>query len=156
MNSPSRREVLAIAAVTVSLPLLESAMGTQPFVRAASEPAEVAGFFATTVKPANLKDNEFTAVPGHAILLSRKAKIVAAMSNKCTHNGCTLNPSAGKNILTCTCHKSEFNLDGSVAKAPAKKPLDRYAVRVNDKGFIEIDPGQKLPADDKNAALTIN
>jgi cytochrome b6-f complex iron-sulfur subunit len=156
MNSPSRREVLAVVAVTVSVPVLESALGTLPTAGAATAPAEAAGFFATTFKPAALKDNEFTPVPGRAILLSRKDKMVVAMSSKCTHNACTIIPKSGKNLLTCPCHGSEFNLDGGVAKAPAKNALDRYALRVNDKGLIEVDPGQKLAAGDKNAALTIS
>jgi cytochrome b6-f complex iron-sulfur subunit len=164
MSSPSRREVLAIAAATVSMPLLDSALGTLPSALAAanggngaaSAPAEGPGFFATTFKPAALKDNEFTAIPGHAIVLSRKDKTVAAISNKCTHMGCTINPKAGKDILACSCHGAQFHLDGSVAKAPATVALTHYALRVNDKGLIEIDPGQKLAADNKNAAVTIN
>jgi Rieske Fe-S protein len=162
MLHPSRREVLAIAAVTVSLPLLDSALGTLRSAQAAaargaaaSAPAEVPGFFATTFKPADLKDNEFTAIPNHAIVLSRTGKTVAAISNKCTHKGCTINPKAGKNVLACSCHGAQFNLDGSVAKAPATTPLLRYALRVNAKGLIEIDPGQKLAPDDKAATLTI-
>ena len=164
MNSPSRREVLAIAAVTVSLPLIDSAFGTLPSAfgagrggnSTASAPAEVPGFFATTFKPADLKDNEFTAVPGHAIVLSRKGKTVAAISNTCTHKGCTMNPATGKNLLVCKCHNSQFNPDGTVAKAPATAPLPHYALRVNDKGLLEIDPGQKLAAGDKDAAVTIS
>jgi cytochrome b6-f complex iron-sulfur subunit len=164
MNSPSRREVLAVAAATVSLPLIDSALGTLPSALAAgrggnttaSAPAEVPGFFATTFKPADLKDNEFTAIPGHAIVLSRKGKTVAAISTKCTHRGCTIDPKAGKNVLACQCHGAQYNLDGTVAKAPATKALDRYALRVNDKGLIEVDPGQKVAADDKNATFTIS
>ncbi len=164
MIAPTRREVLAAAAVTATLPLLESALGTLPATHAAarganaiaSAPAEVPGFFATTFKPADLKDNEFTAVPKHSIVLSRKGKTVAAVSNVCTHRGCAIDPKAGANILTCTCHNAQFNLDGTVAKAPATKPLDHFAIRVNDKGLIEIDPGQKLAADDKNATVTVS
>jgi Rieske Fe-S protein len=164
MNSPCRHEVLAVAAVTASVPLLESALGALPAAHAAgrsgngtaSAPAEVPGFFATTFKTNDLKDKEFTPIPNHAIVLSRKDKTVAAISNKCTHRGCTISPKAGKDTLSCACHNAQFNLDGSVAKAPANKPLDRYAIRVNDKGLIEVDPGQKLAADDKNASLTIS
>jgi cytochrome b6-f complex iron-sulfur subunit len=163
MNSPSRREVLAVAATAASLPLIESALGTVPTAlgatrggnNAPSTPPEVPGFFATTFKPADLKDNEFTAIPGHAIVLSRKDKTVAAISNKCTHRGCAINPKAGQKILACPCHGAQYNLDGGVAKAPATKPLDRYVLRVNDKGLIEIDPGQKVAAGDKNATVTI-
>jgi cytochrome b6-f complex iron-sulfur subunit len=163
MSSPSRREILAVAAVTASVPLLESALGTIPAALGAqrggngttSAPAEVPGFFATTFKPADLKDQEFTAIPGHAILLTRNDKSVEAISNKCTHHGCAINPKAGQKILTCQCHGAQYKLDGTVAKAPATKALDRYALRVNDKGLIEVDPGQKVAAGDKSATVTI-
>jgi cytochrome b6-f complex iron-sulfur subunit len=162
MNTPSRREVLAVAALTASVPLLETALNTLPTALGAdrgrgpaSAPAEVPGFFATTFKPADLKENEFTAIPNHSIVLTRKGKTVAALTNICTHQGCAMEPKAGKDTLTCPCHNAAFNLDGTVAKAPARKALDHYALRVNDKGLIEIDPGQKLAADDKNASLNV-
>ena len=163
MESLSRREVLAVAAVTVSIPLLDSALGTTRSACAAAatttapatNAAEKPGWFATTLKPADLKDNEFTAVAGHAIVVSRSDKTVAALSNKCTHKGCAINPKAGAKTLVCPCHKGEFNLDGTVAKAPPTAVLTHYAIRVSDKGVIEIDPGQSLKKDDKDATITI-
>lgn len=166
--SPSRRQVLAAAAATVTLPMLGSAIGALRAAQASattapatargttSAPAEKPGWFATTLKPADLKDKEFTAVAGHVIVLSRTDKTVVALTNKCTHKGCAINPKAGANILTCPCHGAQFNLDGTVAKAPAKLPLDHYAIRVSANGVIEIDPGQKLAKDDKSATITIS
>ena len=46
-------------------------------------------------------------------------------------------------------------VDGTVAKAPAKDPLAHYALRLNDAGLIEIDPGQKVTKDDKNFSVTV-
>jgi cytochrome b6-f complex iron-sulfur subunit len=173
MSTPSlsRREVLAVTAVTVSLPMVQSALGTLRQAaaagpaapggapgggRGAPAPAEKAGWFATTKLPADLKDGEFASVEGHpGILLTRSGKTVVALTSKCTHKGCTLSPTAGQKIITCKCHKAQFNLDGTVAHAPAKDPLAHFAIRVNDKGLIEIDPGQKLDADAKDASLTI-
>jgi hypothetical protein len=43
-----------------------------------------------------------------------------------------------------------------VAKGPATLPLPHYAIRVNDKGFVEIDPGTKLAKDGKGASVTIS
>ena len=75
--SPSRRQVLAVAAATVTLPMLDSALGAMRSARAgggggaAAAPAatEKAGWFTTTLKPADLKDNQFTAVAGHSVVL---------------------------------------------------------------------------------------
>ena len=69
----TRREALTVAAVTVTLPMLQTALGGLLSAsaaapgRAPAQPPEKPGFFATTLKPADLKDNEFTAVDGHAL-----------------------------------------------------------------------------------------
>ncbi len=157
IHNPSRRKVLAIATATVALPVLNSALGAMRSASAAAAAAatEKSSWFTTTVKPADLKVNEFAALPNHAIVLSRSDKTVSALTNVCTHKGCAITPTAGAKTMTCACHKSQFNLDGSVAQAPATLPLSHYAIRVNDKGFIEIDPGQTLAKNDKGATLTI-
>ena len=40
----------------------------------------------------------------------------------CTHAGCTVAEVVGASI-NCPCHGSSFNLDGTVAKGPATRPL---------------------------------
>jgi len=158
--SPTRRAVLAAVAATVTLPMLDAAVGAAraaPGGPNAPAATEKPGWFATTLKAADLKDNEFTAVTGHALLLSRAGKTVIAVSSTCTHKGCALSPKAGSKILgPCRCHQAQFNLDGTVAKGPATVPLPQYALRVNDKGLIEIDPGQKVSKDDRLASVTIS
>ena len=118
---------------------------------------EKAGWITTTLKPADLKDNEeFTAVDGHQIVVTRlRQNMVMAMTNVCTHKQCVVKPTAGSKTLVCQCHKSEFNLDASVAHAPATKPLGIYAIRVSDKGVIEIDPGTTPTKDAKEYSVTI-
>lgn len=157
----SRRDVLAIAAATVTLPVLQSALGALQATHAQTAGARGAaplepGWFTTTLKPAALKDNEFTAIPNRpAIVLSRAGKEVAALSTKCTHKGCTIRPRAAAKVITCACHNSQFNLDGTVAKGDASGPLPRYAIRTNAAGFIEIDPGQTPAADANDYKLTL-
>src|ERR1035438_777076 len=102
MSTPSRREVLTIAAATVSLPMVQSLLGGMRQARAAASMAPAAsapaaaplGWFDTKLKAADLKDEEFTSVDGHAIaeggktyavLLTRSGKTVAAVENKCSH-----------------------------------------------------------------------
>jgi Rieske Fe-S protein len=168
-SSPTRRTVLTAAAATAALPVLDAALGTiSPAAAAATRAGAAAtqtgtaattksGWLATPLKAAELKDRQFTAVGGQDIVLARSGKTVRALSSACTHKGCIITPTAGSEILgPCPCHQATFNLDGSAAKAPATTPLPHYAIRVNDKGFLEIDPGQKLPKDDKNASVTIS
>jgi len=159
----TRRDVLAVAAATVTLPMIDSALGTLKSARAAAPaapaaapavntPAEKAGWFTTTLKPADVKAGEFTAVPGHKVVLANTDKKISAFTDICTHRQCEMKPTAGEKTIVCTCHKSAFNLDGTVAKSPATKPLERYSIRVNDKGLIEID-AEAPKADAKEFAI---
>lgn len=53
----------------------------------------------------------------------------------CTHAGCSL--SGVKNgLIECPCHGSRFNLDGTVEKGPADKPLNKVAVRVEGDSIV--------------------
>jgi Rieske Fe-S protein len=47
----------------------------------------------------------------------------------CTHAGCTVAEVVGASI-NCPCHGSSFNLDGTVAKGPASRPLDAKSIVV--------------------------
>ncbi|MCV7420232.1 Rieske (2Fe-2S) protein [Mycobacterium yunnanensis] len=56
-------------------------------------------------------------------------------STVCPHAGCNVNKITDGKII-CPCHDSEFNLDGSVAKGPAKKPLETKAVTVQGESIV--------------------
>ncbi len=56
-------------------------------------------------------------------------------SNICTHTGCTLNEVADGTI-NCPCHGSKFNLDGTVARGPASRPLDPAAIVVEGDSIL--------------------
>ncbi|MBV8930872.1 MAG: Rieske (2Fe-2S) protein [Mycobacteriaceae bacterium] len=57
------------------------------------------------------------------------------LSATCTHQGCTVSEVAGGTI-NCPCHGSKFNLDGSVARGPADRPLDAEAVVVHGDSIV--------------------
>jgi cytochrome b6-f complex iron-sulfur subunit len=161
LSAPSRRQVLVAAAVTASVPLLDSALNTLPAAHAAAPaPATPAAtsdaWTATTLKASDLKDNEFTPAGIDGIVLARVGKTVAALSTVCTHKGCTVAARGGAKILACPCHGAQFHLDGTAAKAPAQKPLAHYAIRVNDKGMIEVDKTQQVARGDKSATITLS
>jgi thiosulfate dehydrogenase [quinone] large subunit len=61
------------------------------------------------------------------ILVIRKdATTYLAMTTKCTHQGCQVNPPQNGSI-TCPCHGSRYTLEGAVINGPAPSPLHRYA-----------------------------
>lgn len=57
----------------------------------------------------------------------------AAVSTKCTHRGCQVEPAGGQ--LVCPCHGSEFTLTGERTKGPAEKPLGRFAVTADERNI---------------------
>ena len=78
-----------------------------------------------------------TAANGDKLIVTRPAEGEAvALSAVCPHQGCTVAPDDEQ--LTCPCHGSAFELDGTLKKGPAEKGLESFPVKVVD--------GQVLPA----------
>jgi Rieske Fe-S protein len=61
--------------------------------------------------------------------------VFKGFSSVCTHAGCNVSSITDGKIV-CPCHKSEFNLDGTVAQGPAKKPLEAKSVVVQGDSII--------------------
>jgi cytochrome b6-f complex iron-sulfur subunit len=45
----------------------------------------------------------------------------------------------GQREFKCPCHGSGFTIDGINFEGPAPRPLERYAIHVNEDGQIEVD-----------------
>lgn len=73
--------------------------------------------------------------PDDNIVLIRLNDNVTAFSMACTHLGCTV--SIKGDGFACPCHGSVFNMDGSVVKGPAERPLDRHKLLTMD-GVIMV------------------
>lgn len=69
----------------------------------------------------------------HVCILNEKNGI-RVLSISCTHLGCLLNVENDKFI--CPCHGSMFDLDGSVLKGPALKPLKHLTYTIKDNNII--------------------
>jgi cytochrome b6-f complex iron-sulfur subunit len=65
---------------------------------------------------------------GFTIMITRlSATEYAALSMRCTHEGCSVDDRPAKNgPINCFCHGSAFGLDGHVIAGPAPSPLKRY------------------------------
>jgi Rieske Fe-S protein len=69
------------------------------------------------------------------VVTQPSAGVFKGFSSTCTHAGCTVNKVADGTI-DCPCHGSKFNLDGTVAKGPAQKPLEAKAVVVEGDSIV--------------------
>ncbi len=61
-----------------------------------------------------------------------------AVYHRCTHLGCTVNWQANENRFFCPCHASEFDIHGDVQNPPAPRPLDTFAVTIEE-GIVYVD-----------------
>jgi nitrite reductase/ring-hydroxylating ferredoxin subunit/uncharacterized membrane protein len=68
------------------------------------------------------------------VLLVRDEKTVFALSDRCSHRGCSLAEGDVRDgAVTCPCHGSTFRLaDGAVVRGPATAPQPSYEVRTHD------------------------
>lgn len=77
--------------------------------------------------PSLSQSNGFILVSSARVLVVRVGNNeFRAVSSVCTHQGCTVNRFDGE-LLTCTCHGSQFSTNGSVARGPASSPLQAFA-----------------------------
>ena len=85
-----------------------------------------------------------TAFPSARLYLARmKDGGFLALSRTCTHLGCTVPWDPAKGRFVCPCHASAFDITGQVLNPPASRPLDRYAVRIEN-GVVKIDTSKAL------------
>jgi cytochrome b6-f complex iron-sulfur subunit len=61
-----------------------------------------------------------------------------ALSRECTHLGCTVPWVADQRRFICPCHSSMFDIHGDVVAAPAPRPLDLYAIRIENR-IVKVD-----------------
>ena len=74
-------------------------------------------------------------IVGEIVLTQPTAGVFKGFSAKCTHKGCLVDKVADGTI-DCPCHGSRFNLDGTVNKGPADKPLKAENVTVQGDSII--------------------
>ena len=94
------------------------------------------------IADADLPEGSPTAVTVGAVplLLVRRGATVHAISDRCSHRGCSLHGGdvSGGTTVVCPCHGSTFSLeDGALLHGPATAPQPAYLTRVRD-GQVEV------------------
>jgi menaquinol-cytochrome c reductase iron-sulfur subunit len=65
-------------------------------------------------------------------ILTDNGRDFIAMSNICTHLGCSVRWVADREQFFCPCHNGVFDREGNVVSGPPPRPLDRYQVNVEN------------------------
>lgn len=118
---------------------------------------ETAGVFITYLQP-RLTEGEFSSVISAGLVEDFPLNSVTYISNgryyivrlgdggfmavyhRCTHLGCTVPWDATAQKFICPCHNSQFDQQGVVENPPAPRPLDLFAVIIED-GEVKVDTG---------------
>lgn len=64
---------------------------------------------------------------------------VVAFGPQCTHLGCAYHWETDSKQFVCPCHASYFSIDGKVLAGPAPRPLDRYAIKIEN-NRLQVGP----------------
>jgi len=148
MAEIDRRGFLALTAgFCAACALGESALAA----KAVTEPVDIGAL--TDYKADGISDK--FARQGGFVVIRTGGRLFAA-SNVCTHKGVALNVKGEE--LVCPKHNSHFSIEGTVTKGPAKGTLVRYAISVNDKGHVMVDPTKEFREknfDDKASYVAI-
>lgn len=127
----SRRQALVGTGITLAAGTVAgcATYGKPPAASPAASAPAATGAAPPIAKTADVPVGSGVIV-GDVVLTQPTAGTFKGFSSICTHAGCTVSGVVGTSI-NCPCHGSSFNLDGTVAKGPAKRPLEAKPVAVD-------------------------
>jgi cytochrome b6-f complex iron-sulfur subunit len=138
VRQPRRRLVVRLATLFGVAALAESAWVAASFLRPRQRDAASANLFVAGPLD-RFEPGSVTAFPsGRFYLVRLQDGGLLALHRECTHLGCTVPWDAAQGRFACPCHASAFDITGAVLNAPAPRPLDFYAVRVEN-GIVKVD-----------------
>lgn len=133
----SRRTVvtgMGVAAAAVTLAACGSSGNEESTPTSAPQTANDAGPANAIAKTADIPVGS-GAIVGEVVVTQATAGDFKGFSTVCTHSGCNVT-SVADGTINCPCHGSKFNLDGTVAKGPATRPLDSKPVKVEGESIV--------------------
>jgi cytochrome b6-f complex iron-sulfur subunit len=89
--------------------------------------------------------NSVTYLADQEVYIVRTALGFVAESAICTHLGCITQWKPELGLISCPCHGSRFNKDGTVAHGPAPRALPHFAVRLLADGDLLVDKLDTVP-----------
>ncbi|MBE0650968.1 MAG: Rieske 2Fe-2S domain-containing protein [Bacteroidales bacterium] len=67
-------------------------------------------------------------VISHSVIVVNTGSGFVALSDICTHQGCSVFYNASGHDLVCPCHGGTYNLSGTVIAGPPPAPLKKYNI----------------------------
>jgi cytochrome b6-f complex iron-sulfur subunit len=78
-------------------------------------------------------------IQSERVWIIREDKGLYALYAKCTHLGCTPRWLAAEDKFKCPCHGSGFYPSGLNFEGPAPRPLDRFAISLDESGQLVVN-----------------
>jgi Rieske Fe-S protein len=128
-----RRNVLVGAGIGLTATVLAACTGNKSTAEPSNSSAAPAPGAALT-KTADVPVGSGVIVDDIVVTQPTAGKF-EAFSSVCTHAGCNVSEVAD-GLITCPCHGSKFNLDGTVSHGPAKSPLESKSIKVQGDSII--------------------
>ena len=140
----SRRDFLKIAwAFLGGVTVLETAGVFLAYL----QPRLVEGEFGSIITAGLVDDfppNSVTHIPNGRFYVVRIGDGgFLAVYHRCTHLGCTVPWDSTAQKFIFPCHNSQFDQQGTVENPPAPRPLDLFALTIED-GEVKVDTGNLI------------
>jgi cytochrome b6-f complex iron-sulfur subunit len=146
MPDPTRREFLGVTAAAAAC-----ACAGCPLLGAA---AAAWGAGPVDVGPVGTfdKDGITDGWSNQGFFIVRRGKRLYAVSSTCTHKKVGLIRDKNDDGFKCPRHGSHFDPAGRVIKSPARKPLPRFAIRLDDRRHVIVERSRRFEEGDWEAA----
>ena len=76
---------------------------------------------------------------GRKFFIVRDEKGFLSLSARCTHLGCMVVWNRDHRMFLCPCHGGKFDAEGLNVEGPPPRPLDLFALRLDDDGLLIVD-----------------
>ena len=76
---------------------------------------------------------------GRKLFIIRDDKGFLSLSARCTHLGCMVVWNRDHHMFLCPCHGGKYDAEGRNVEGPPPRPLDQFALRLDDNGFLVVD-----------------
>ena len=96
-------------------------------------------------RPEHYPLDSVTLDPRFGIFIVRSTEGFYAMSAVCSHLGCLTVWKQESGTISCPCHGSTFQRDGSIIAGPAPKPLIWLKMWMTDDGELMVDRAAEVP-----------
>ncbi len=124
-----RKRFLKTSVTMAALGLTGNSMFLESCSKSNLKPGDPVNFTLDLSSTANnVLNNSGGFVISHNVIVINDGGTYLALSDICTHQGCSVSYKSSNKELVCPCHRGVFDLTGNVLGGPPSAPLKKYTV----------------------------